>query len=205
MADKMLWIDLETTGLEPTEDVILELGLMITDKFGRFIAADSWLVGSKLPYYDEAVRRGQEHEIVGDMHAINGLWEEWEAAVNSEDLRIRNTILPRNVENKAIQFLKDNDVERGTLPMCGSSVGSLDRPMLKQHMPNLLEYFHYRIIDISTIRALADMHNPHIGRAGDHKEFVSTDVPHRVIYDMNYSVFEYQHYLENFLFVTDWR
>lgn len=202
MADeKMLWIDLETTGLEPTKDVILELGLMITDKFGDEIASGSWLVGSKLPYYDAAVQRGHCNEIVSEMHEANGLWDDWEEAINS-DLETRNAMLPRAVEHKAIEFLKDAGIEPGKLPMCGSSVGSLDRPMLMEHMPKLLEFFHYRIIDISTVRALADMHNPHIGRAGDHKKFESSDVPHRVLYDINYSIFEYKHYLENFLFVT---
>jgi oligoribonuclease len=200
--DRMLWIDIETTGLEPTEDVILELGLAITDKFGGLLDQESWLVGSKLPYYDKAVKRGREHEIVGPMHEMNDLWQEWEFAVNS-DLDTRNSMLPRAVEQEAISFLQKNDVQPGTLEMCGASVGSLDRPMLKEHMPNLLEYFHYRIIDISTLRGLADRHNPHIGRAGDHVQFESSDVPHRVLYDINYSIFEYKHYLENFLFVAE--
>lgn len=199
--DKMVWIDIETTGLEPDEDVMLELGMTITDKFGGYIDSAEWLVGSKLPYYDKAIERGRENEIVNEMHTMNGLWVEWEATTSDPDLTIRNSLLPRNVETDALGWLWSHQLEAGVQPMCGASIGSLDRPFLKVHMPKLFEFFHYRIVDVSTIRHLAGMLNPDIGQA-DPNTFEGIGKRHRVLYDIDWSIHEYKHYVENFFFVS---
>lgn len=196
MAEKasMLWVDLETTGLKPSEgEVILELALMLTDRWGDVIAGESWLVEDRTSQYKEAIARAKTHEIVGPMHEKSGLWKDLDN-VEGPDFRQRG---PEHVERMALDWLDNQSIPIGTLPMCGNSI-RLDREFLEWQMPTLEKRWHYRMIDISTIKELCKRLNPRIFQWSP-KETDSTDLPHRGYADLLASVEEYKYYVDNFL------
>ena len=184
-----IWIDTETTGLED-DDVILELGLILTDKWGNEIADASWLVGENDPRYFEAINRGMKHEIVGSMHEQSGLWKDWEQGDYES---------PKKVAYEAINFLQEWGVKAGSLPMSGRSV-HFDRRKLSFEMPLLEAFFHYRNYDISTLYQTAQDHNPNIAA---HARLMGNQVleQHRVMHDLRSTIAEYQVYLTELIFV----
>lgn len=189
---EMLWIDLETTGLSADADVPLELGLTLTDKWGAFV--DSWktlIWEDDLPYMNAM---NNMLPFVDNMHTENGLL----ADLNRFGKRTR-----RSAARDAVAWLQMHEVEKFTLPMCGSSIGSLDRPFAIKHLPELHEFFHYRNIDISTVRELCKMHNPLL------MERIEADIEdaylekHRVLEDIQDSITLYRSLYENFLMLED--
>lgn len=197
MAEKMVWVDIETTGLSAQEDRILELGLTITDKWGEILDFDSWLVGVDDNFYQQALNDAARDPVVGPMHVQNGLFHEWNLAMHKEPVIMH----PDQVTSDALALLDYNEIRFGEYPMCGASV-QLDREFIREQMPKLFQHFSYRNIDISTVRALADMLNPGIGRA--QKETFDSEgfIPHRVLSDLRWSIHEYKHYVENFFFIS---
>lgn len=192
----MAWVDMETTGLEASKDVPLELGIILTDEWGNKINLASWLVWEEdSEDFQAGVKRGRENEFVNDMHTKSGLWRDLE---NSPDVFSRD-----EVARMAIDFLIDNDVELGSLPMCGNSIGSLDRPFTLVHFPALNASLHYRNIDMSSLKEICKMVNP--GLFENLKPIIGTkaDATHRVLDDCDASIREYQTYLEEFLIVGD--
>lgn len=186
----MLWIDLETTGLEAQLDVPLELGLVLTDEWGHVENAQSWLIWESTKEFLDGLQRGHEREVVQEMHTKNGLWD----ALNSN-----KTFTREEAAESAVNWLANNNVPKFTLPMCGSSIGSLDRPFVQQHMPKLNEYFHYRNIDISSVKEICRRVNPKLYEA------IRNSLPdtseHRVIADCVASIEEYEAYVDNFFFI----
>lgn len=196
MADeRCLWIDIETTGLNADTDIPLEVGLMLTDMYGDNRYSRSWLIQEFNDDWAEALRRGMEHEIVGPMHQRSGLWADLSSA------SLSNTVTRSQASVQMIGWLSEHNVERGTLPLFGSSIGSLDRPFVLKHFPEFNEFTHYRNIDISTIKELCRRHNPTVFAAKeDHIEVEDLDGgEHRVLNDIRYSIAEYKFYVDNFL------
>lgn len=189
MKPEMAWIDIESTGLDANNDVPLEIGLMVTDRTGSEIARWSTLIFEKNDEYLAAIRAGKEHEIVGPMHERSGLWADLDKYQNVAWNR-------EKAAKEARAFLRKCGVEKFTLPMCGSSIGSLDRPFAIVHLPVLHEFFHYRNIDVSTVKELCRMHNPEL-----FAKYQPLDAGHRVLDDLEATVHEYQFYLDNFLFI----
>lgn len=133
----LVWLDLETTGLDPVNDDILELGMVVTDDDLLEIGRRSWVLFNPGP--DDRV-----HKVVREMHATNGLWAE--CAVS--------TLSRRTVERQAIEWLESIGVQMGEAPLAGNTIG-FDRSFLREGMPQLLGHFHYRSIDMSTVNELA--------------------------------------------------
>lgn len=189
----LLWIDLETTGLVASTEVPLELGLILTDKWGEELAAESWLIYEDdnmhfLDCIDNAV------PFVKEMHTKSGLWT---------DLQSQHYWTRDNLDRAACRWLQDLGVESGVLPMTGSSIGSLDRPFVQHHLPNLNKYFNYRNVDISSIKEICDRVNPAL--MAQLKPFTGgkEDSEHRVLADARASIYEYILYIENFLITED--
>lgn len=193
IAREMIWIDLETTGLSAQLDVPLELGLILTDKWGHQIDFASWLIWEESEDFQAGIKRMNDNEFVRKMHEDNNL---------NRDLLDKTIVSRQTASDQAIEWLKSYDVEKFTLPMAGSSIGSLDRPFVQYHMPELGEFFHYRNIDVSSIREICKMHNPVLFESikeGWSKE----EAAHRVIDDANASISEYREYLDSFFFLED--
>lgn len=188
---EMAWVDIETTGLDAIVDVPLEFGIMLTDKDGNIGPWFSWLIWETNKHYANATDRATQDEIVGPMHTKSGLWEE---LVKRIDVFTRD-----QADSMIVSWLDDNGA--GKLPLCGSSIGSLDRPFILRHFPKLNERLHYRNIDNSSIKELCKMHNPRVYQKIS--EYTTKRETHRVMEDIEDSISEYRYYLDNFLWVAE--
>lgn len=194
---EMVWVDVESTGLDYNEDPILELGLVLTDRLGRVImdGARSWLVFDAESYwYNRAISKMPE--VVAQMHLDSGLSNDIaEATRHREASRLMK---PTFVEKEAREWLANIAGEKpGIFPMAGSTVGSLDRPMLRTQMPDLTAWFHYRNEDISSVREFARRLNwPVVQNQPEAKK------AHRVLEDCADSIKLYRYFIEHF-FITD--
>jgi oligoribonuclease len=171
----MVWVDIETTGLSPQTDAIVELGIMITTTDLAPVEHRSWIIETNprlLDTMDPKVR---------EIHQQSGLLTS--LLVGNVDGNLTQ------VELEAWGFLQSRNVEN--LPICGSSV-HFDRAFLKQHMPKLESIFHYRNIDVSTMKNLWELYWS--------KRNWSDKPPvpmkrYRVIDDINDSIKELHYYL----------
>jgi len=134
---RLVWLDLEMTGLEPDYCTIIEIATIVTDKDLNVIAE-----GPNLAIYqpDDVL------ELMDDWntthHGASGLTE-----------RVRNSSISMvEAEKATLEFLKEH-IDEGKAPLCGNSIWQ-DRRFLIKYMPTLNNYFHYRNVDVSTIKEL---------------------------------------------------
>lgn len=164
------WLDLEMTGLDPDKESILEIAAVVTDKNLNVIAVGPNLV---IGHSEEALARmdawNTEH------HGLSGL----------TDLARRSDVTPEEAERRLLAFFRRH-TPAGTAQMAGNSIGH-DRRFLERRMPALLAHFSHRVIDVTTIRLLADRWYP---RAA---EFAKT-AGHRARQDILESIAQLRHY-----------
>lgn len=184
---EMFWIDLETTGLDAQTDVPLEIGVVLTDKYLNVV--DTWqcLVWEENEKF--LMAKANCIPFVKDMHVTNGLW------VDLDDPH-RHKLERGTIDGVLIDWLSGSGIEPGTLPMAGSSIGSLDRPFVQEHFPALNEFLHYRNIDISSVKELCRLWRPDILEAFQ-KEQPSEAKWHRVLEDCAGSIEEYKFYIQS--------
>jgi oligoribonuclease len=178
MSDKsqnLIWIDLEMTGLDTQQDVIIEIATVVTDANLDVLAE-----GPSLAIF-------QPEEILKDMdewntkqHHVSGLAHR----VTSSDISLREA------EQATLKFLKKY-VTKKSSPMCGNTICQ-DRRFLHRLMPELEEFFHYRNLDVSTIKELAKRWRPEI-----FKGFVKHS-NHLAMEDVKQSIAELKYYRDNF-------
>lgn len=143
--ENLVWIDLEMTGLEPETDVILEIATIVTDKNLNVLAEGPVLA---IKQSDEVLDNMDPWCV--DVHGKSGLTQ-----------RCRDSeVDEQNAVNQTIAFL-ENFVPSGKSPLCGNTIGQ-DRRFLVKYMPELENYFHYRSIDVSTIKELTKRWKPEI-------------------------------------------
>ena len=170
-SERLIWIDLEMTGLEPDTDDILEIACLVTDGELNVLAE-----GPELAIHHEDTRLQQMDDWNRKQHASSGLWQR--AVASSIDMA--------EAERQTLAFLREW-VPAGTSPMCGNSV-SQDRRFLLKYMPALEAHFHYRHLDVSTIKILAKMWAPGVA-AG-----LSKQSAHTALSDIRESVAELAYY-----------
>jgi len=169
--ENLIWIDLEMTGLDPDTDRILEIATLVTDKYLRVLAT-----GPELAIHQpESVLEAMD-EWNTEHHGRSGLWERVLSSGVSE----------AEAERATLAFLREYVPERAS-PMCGNTICQ-DRRFLVRHMPALEAYFHYRQIDVSTLKELARRWAPAV-LEGEKKESA-----HRALADIEESVDELRHY-----------
>ncbi len=163
------------SGLKPDSDRILEIALIVTDANLNTIAtAPVWVV-----HQDDAVLDGMDAWNKGT-HGKSGLID-----------RVRaSTLNEQEVEHACITFLKQY-VKAGISPMCGNSICQ-DRRFMARYMPKLEAYFHYRNVDVSTIKELARRWQPEIM-----KGFVKKQA-HTALADIEESIEELRYYRNTF-------
>ncbi len=170
-ATRLIWIDLEMTGLDPDQDQILEIATIVTDKDLNELA-----VGPVLAIQMSLERLQAMDDWNRKHHGQSGLWER--ALASNADTAFAETL--------TIEFLREWVPER-TSPMCGNSICQ-DRRFLYRGMPALERYFHYRNLDVSTVKELAKRWKPDIA-AGVIKKGA-----HLALEDIRESIAELRHY-----------
>lgn len=174
----LIWIDLEMTGLIPESDRIIEIATIITNSDLQVVAEGPVLaIHQPKKVMDAMDNWNQEH------HGATGLIE-----------RVKLSGVDESVaERKTLQFLSQY-CERGSSPMCGNSICQ-DRRFLARYMPELESYFHYRNLDVSSIKELARRWRPDIA------EGLTKQNTHKALDDIRESIMELRHYREHF-FIT---
>jgi len=178
--NRLIWIDLEMTGLCPTTDIIIESATIITDT-DLNIVAEGPVIAVHQP--DSILEQMDEWNV--RTHTASGLIE-----------RVRaSSIDTQEAEHLTLEFVKQH-TPRNTSPMCGNTICQ-DRRFLARYMPELEGWFHYRNLDVSTIKELARRWAPAIYGGVKKKE------THQALDDIRESIEELRHYREHFFRLPD--
>ncbi len=174
--NNLVWLDMEMTGLDPDEDRIIEVGMVVTDSQLNTLAQAPVLV----VHQADAVLEAMDDWNKGT-HARSGLIGKVKASVLDE----------AQAEEQLLAFLAQY-VPGKISPMCGNSICQ-DRRFLARHMPRLEAYFHYRNLDVSTLKELARRWKPEIVKG------LVKQGKHEALADIYESIEELKYYRENFL------
>lgn len=175
-SQNLIWIDLEMTGLDPDSDLIIEIATVVTDKDLNILAQ-----GPVMAVHQSDAALAAMDDWNQLHHGQSGLIERVKAS----------TIDDAEAERLTIEFLKQW-VPENTSPICGNSIGQ-DRRFLYRYMPKLEAYFHYRNIDVSTLKELAARWAPEI------KDGFNKVSSHQALDDIIGSIEELRYYREHFI------
>ncbi|MDA8127808.1 MAG: oligoribonuclease [Betaproteobacteria bacterium] len=172
----LLWLDMEMTGLSPDSDRIIELAIVVTDADLNTVAEGPVLV----VHQPDAVMNTMDNWNKGT-HGKSGLIDRVKVSQLNE----------ADAEAQMLDFVKQH-VPARTSPMCGNSICQ-DRRFLARYMPQLEAFFHYRNLDVSTLKELAKRWRP-----GLSEEFKKSN-KHEALADIYESIEELKHYREHFI------
>jgi oligoribonuclease len=172
----LVWVDMEMSGLDPDNDKILEIALIVTDKDLNLVEEGPVLV----VHQTDAVLDGMDSWNKGT-HGKSGLID-----------KVKDSPLDEaQVEQQVLAFMEKH-VPKRTSPMCGNSICQ-DRRFLARHMPQLEAYFHYRNVDVSTLKELAGRWRPEL------KDGFKKANSHTALADIQESIEELKYYREHFI------
>jgi oligoribonuclease len=174
--NNLIWIDMEMTGLLPDSDRIIEVAIVITDSQLNTVAEAPVLV----VHQSDAVLDGMDNWNKGT-HGRSGLIDKVKASTLDE----------RAVELRMLDFLKLH-VPKGISPMCGNSICQ-DRRFLARGMPELEAWFHYRNLDVSTLKELVKRWKPELAKG------LTKHGKHEALADIYESIEELKYYREHFI------
>lgn len=175
-ANNLIWIDLEMTGLDTFNDLIIEIATIVTDKDLNTVEEGPVCA----IHVDDTVLAGMD-EWNTRQHGQSGLTE-----------RVKNSRLTTaDAERETLEFVSKY-VPKGASPMCGNSICQ-DRRFMARLMPELEAYFHYRNLDVSSLKELAQRWSPEVYKG------YSKVSSHLAMQDIRDSIAELQYYREHFL------
>ncbi len=172
----LIWIDLEMTGLDPETDSIIEIATIVTDKELNVLAEGPVLA---------------VHQSKATMDAMDAWNQKHHGQSGLIDRVLNSSLNEKDVEQQTIAFLQQW-VPSGASPMCGNSICQ-DRRFMAKSMPTLEAFFHYRNLDVSTLKELASRWAPSI------MEGFKKKATHQALADVIESIEELKYYRENFL------
>jgi oligoribonuclease len=177
MSDRLVWLDLEMTGLDTSRHVIVEIAALVTDS--DLVALDD---GIDLIVHQPAAALAEMDDYVRTMHTRSGLLPEIEAS----------TLTLAEAGAQVLAYVQQH-VGAGTSPLCGNSIG-VDRRFLDAQLAELDHYLHYRSIDVSSFKELCRRWYPDVykGRPGKQEA-------HRALADVRESIAELAYYREHML------
>jgi oligoribonuclease len=175
-SQNLIWIDLEMTGLDPTTDTIIEIATVVTNKDLTVLANGPSLA---IHQSDEVLNSMNEWCI--KQHSKSGLTKRVQ----------QSTISMQEAQQQTLDFLKQW-TKKGTSPMCGNSICQ-DRRFLANYMPKLEAFFHYRHIDVSTLKELAKRWKPNV------EKDLEKNSSHLALDDIYDSIDELKHYRKCFI------
>ena len=170
MKDNLIWLDLEMSGLEPDKHVILEIATIVTSGNLVILAEGPGIV---IHHPQESLANMEEWSRTH--HESSGLLKKVKSS--SHDCG--------SAEAMTLEFLQKY-AQKGKSPLCGNSIWQ-DRRFLSRHMPTLNDFFHYRNVDVSTIKELADRWYPALPKPRKRKE-------HLALSDIKESIAELRYY-----------
>ena len=144
---RLVWIDLEMTGLDPDENTIIEIATIVTESDLSIVAeAPSFAIDVAKEELAKMDNWNVKH------HTENGLLDR----IQSDGVSMENA------ERHTLEFLKEH-CSPGQSPLCGNTIGQ-DRRFLRRYMPELHDFFHYRSVDVTSIKILARSWYPEVGK-----------------------------------------
>lgn len=173
---RLIWIDMEMTGLDPEKERIIELAAVITEPDLTLVAEGPVLVVHQPDDVLNAMDKWNQ-----STHGKSGLIDKVRASTLNET----------DAQEQMLAFLSQH-VPAGKSPMCGNTIGQ-DRRFMVKYMPALEAFFHYRNLDVSTLKELALRWKPQVYRS-----FVK-HARHEALADVYESISELKHYREHFL------
>ena len=174
--NNLIWIDLEMTGLDTQQDLIIEIATVVTDVKLNILAEGP------------VVAIHQSDEVMGGMDE----WNTKQHAKSGLTKRVKeSTTNEAQAERQTIEFLQQY-VPKGKSPMCGNSICQ-DRRFMARCMPELETYFHYRNLDVSTLKELVTRWAPETGKG------LTKNNNHLALDDVKDSIEELKYYREHFI------
>jgi len=174
--NNLAWLDMEMTGLDPDRDRIIEVAIVVTDAQLNAVAESPVLIVHQADSVLEAMDDWNK-----STHARSGLIDKVKAS----------TLAEAEVEQQYLDFLAQH-LPSGASPMCGNSICQ-DRRFLARHMPRLEAYFHYRNLDVSTLKELVKRWKPDLAKG------LTKHGKHEALADIYESIEELKYYREHFL------
>src|SRR6476469_3938497 len=173
MAERLVWIDCEMTGLDLVNDALIEVAVIVTD--AELVPLDEGL-DIVIHVADDVL--GAMIPFVRDMHASSGLTE----AVRASSVSLAYA------QAKVLDYVRSHIPEARSAPLCGNSIAT-DRGFLARDMPELDQYLHYRMIDVSSLKELAKRWYPRVYQSQPPK-----GLAHRALADILESIQELAYY-----------
>ena len=175
-SERLIWLDLEMTGLIPLKDYIIEIATVVTDWDLNIVAT-----GPNLPIVCPQEALDTMDNWCTTTHTASGLLNR----IASDGVDIRRA------EELTLKFLREH-VNPGYSPMCGNSIAT-DRTYMRLYMPGLEAFFHYRNLDVTVLKMLADKWNPSVSQN------LSQERNHRALDDIHAAIDELKHFRQYFL------
>jgi oligoribonuclease len=175
MNDRLVWIDCEMTGLDLGSDLLIEVAAIVTD-------AELNILGDGVDVVIGATAEDMARmpDVVRDMHASSGLTDEV----------VASSMTMKDAEQQILAYIKEWVPDPGKAPLCGNSIAT-DRGFLTRDMPELDNWLHYRMVDVSSVKELARRWYPRAYYGSPKK-----GGGHRALADIKESVLELRYYRE---------
>jgi len=176
VAQRLVWLDMEMTGLDPNKERIIEVAVVVTEANLDVVAEGPVLV---IHQSDELLDAMDDWN--KSTHGRSGLIEKVK----------KSTLTESEAEEQLLDFLRQH-VKENTSPLCGNTI-SQDRRFMYRYMPRLEAFFHYRNLDVSTLKELAKRRKPEVVSS------FKKEGKHEALADIYESIAELKHYREHFI------